>query len=150
MLQLVYGGEGFGWKHLRLRAFRGNGDTLLRRMTVIGERGYGRGMSQRHHLLAYLEHIVEAFEELEEFEVFGENVVVDGEGWGGGGRKRASMKGMHAAREAGVISLMTKAEMDRVSPAFHLTFTMRSTVARASNPAGSHITVGQVKLQIVR
>ena len=84
MLQLVYGGEGFDWKHLRLRAFRGNGDTLLRRITVIGERGYGRGMSQRYHLLAYLEHIVEAFEELEEFEVFGENVVVDGEGWGGG------------------------------------------------------------------
>jgi hypothetical protein len=100
--------------------------------------------------VSYLEHIVEAFEEPEEFEVFGENVVVDGEGWGGGVRKRASMKGMHAAREAGVISLMTKAEMDRVSPAFHLTFTMRSTVARASNPAGSHITVGQVKLQIVR
>jgi hypothetical protein len=50
-------------------------------------------MSQRYHLLAYLEHIVEAFEELEEFEFFGENVVVDGEGWGGGGTEESFDEG---------------------------------------------------------
>ncbi len=35
------------------------------------------------NLLAYLQHVVEAFEELEQFEVFGEDVVVYG-----GGRRR--------------------------------------------------------------
>ena len=48
-----------------------------------------RRRHKKKNLLAYLQHVVKAFKELEQFEVFDEDVVVDG---GGRRRRRAHQR----------------------------------------------------------
>jgi hypothetical protein len=55
--------------------------------------GLGHGAdADRPHLFAYLQHVMKAFEKLEQLEVFGEDVVVDRVGGGLWGTKDSNDK----------------------------------------------------------